>query len=140
MAGEKLLFADEAFALRGAFFKVYGGMGPGFLEAIYQECLAIEFCRRGIPFAAQQPLQLSYEGVLLKQTYVADFICFDQIVIELKAARTIAPEHRAQLINYLRATRLQLGLLVNFGASGGVEIERFALSQSPSANSAFSAV
>jgi len=110
------------------------------LEAVYQECLEIEFDRRGIPFATRQPLRLSYDGVRLKQTYIADFVCFDQIVIELKAARTIAPEHRAQLINYLRATGLKLGLLVNFGASPSVEIERFALSQSPSANSASSAV
>lgn len=140
MADQKLLYADEAFALRGVFFQVYRAMGPGFLEAVYQECLEIEFRRRGIPFAARQPLRLSYEDVLLKQTYVADFVCFGQIVIELKATRAIAPEHRAQLINYLRATGLQLGLLVNFGASPGVEIERFALSQPPSASSASSAV
>lgn len=136
---QKLLLADEAFALRGAFFQVYRRMGAGFLEAVYQECLEIEFGRRGIPFASRRPLTLSYDGVSLKQTYVADFVCFDQIIVELKATRTIAPEHRAQLINYLRATGLELGLLVNLGASPSVEIERFVLSQSPSANSAFSA-
>lgn len=140
MTDQKLLYADEAFALRGAFFQVYRTMRPGFLEGVYQECLEIEFGRRGLPFTAHRPLQLSYEGICLKQTYVADFVCFDQIVVELKAVRTIAPEHRAQLINYLRATGLQLGLLVNFGASPSVEIERFALSLSPSANSAPSAV
>jgi len=137
---EHLIFADEAFRLRGAIFHVYRAMGTGFLEAVYQECLEIELAKRGIPFAARQPLTLTYEGVTLKQSYVADLICFGCIVIELKAMRTIAPEHRAQLINYLRATGMQLGLLVNFGAAPKVEIERFALSQSPSASSAFSAV
>jgi len=102
--------------------------------------LEIEFDRRGIPYCARHPLALTYEGVTLRQGYVADLVCFERIVVELKATRAIAPEHRAQLINYLRATDMKLGLLVNFGASSGVEIERFALSQSPSANSAFSAV
>ena len=114
-------------------------MGPGFLDAVYQECLAIEFGKRGIPFTAQASLNLRYEDRLLRQTYQADFVCFDRIVIELKAVRSLAPEHRAQLINYLKATELELGLLVNFGGSAGVEIERFARSR-PSANSAYSAV
>ena len=135
-----LLYAEDAFRLRGAIFHVYRAMGAGFLEAVYQECLEIELARRGIPFMARQPLALTYEGALLKQSYVADLVCFDRIVIELKATRAIAAEHRAQLINYLRATGMKLGLLVNFGAAPGVEIERFALSQSPSANSAYSAV
>jgi GxxExxY protein len=135
-----LLFADEAFRLRGAFFHVYRTMGSGFLEGVYQECLGIEFARRGIPHVAQKSLALTYEGVVLKQSYVADFVCFDCVVVELKAARTIAPEHRAQIINYLRATGMKLGLLVNFGATPQVEIERFALSKPPSASSAFSAV
>jgi len=102
-------------------------MGSGFLEAVYQECLAIEFRRREIPFRDQVSLPLVYEGVRLRQTYVADFICFDQVLLELKAVRVLAPEHRAQLLNYLRATRIRVGLLVNFGAPSGVEIERFAL-------------
>jgi len=135
-----LLYAEDAFRLRGAIFHVYRAMGAGFLEAVYQECLEIELTRRSIPFVARQPLALTYEGALLKQSYVADLVCFDRIVIELKAARSIAPEHRAQLINYLRATGMKLGLLVNFGATSGVEIERFALSQPPSAYSAYSAV
>jgi GxxExxY protein len=121
-------------------FHVYRAMGPGFLEAVYQECLELELANRGIPFRARQALALTYEGVLLKQTYVADLVCFDRIILELKAVRTIAPEHRAQLVNYLRATGMKLGLLVNFGAAPKVEIERFALTQAPSASSAFSAV
>lgn len=136
-----LLFADETFRLRGAIFHVYRVMGAGFLEAVYQECLEIELTRRGIPFVARRELTLGYEGFVLKQSYVADLVCFDSIVLELKAVRAIAPEHRAQLINYLRATGMTLGLLVNFGATASVEIERFALSSAhPSANSASSAV
>lgn len=132
------LFKAEAFAIRGAAFQVYRAMGAGFLEGVYQECLAMEFGKRQIPFEAQKPLRITYEGEPLRQAYVADFVCYGSIVLELKAQRAIAPEHRAQVINYLRATGMQLGLLVNFGASPRIEIERFALS--PSAISAFSAV
>lgn len=135
---EAFLYKAEAFAIRGAVFQVYRAMGAGFLEGVYQECLAIEFARRGIPFDAQKPLRIAYEGQPLRQAYVADFVCFGSIVLELKAQRAIAPEHRAQVINYLRATGMELGLLVNFGASPRAQVERFALS--PSASSAFSAV
>ena len=132
------LFKEEAFRIRGAIFQVYRAMGAGFLEAVYQECLTIEFRRRGIPFEASKTLKLSYEGELLRQIYVADFVCFGSIFVEIKALRAIAPEHRAQVVNYLRATNMTLGLLVNFGATPRAEIERFALSAS--ASSAFSGV
>ena len=132
------LFKEEAFRIRGAIFTVYRNMGAGFLEAVYQECLAIELVRTGVAFEAQKVLNLIYDGQRLRQTYVADFVCYGRILVEIKAVRTIATEHRAQVINYLRATGIELGLLVNFGASPRAEIERFALS--PSAPSAFSAV
>lgn len=123
----KLLLADETYRIRGAVFEVYRAMGAGFLEAVYQECLALELAARNIPFRAQQPLDLEYKGRQLKQTYAPDFICFDEIVVELKAVRALAPEHRAQTINYLRASGHRVGLLVNFGAAPLVEIERLAL-------------
>lgn len=123
----QFLFKDEAFRIRGAVFQVYRMMGAGFLEAVYQECLAIELAKREIPFEASKGLALAYDGVVLRQTYIADFVCFGQIILELKALRAIAPEHRAQTINYLRAANMRLGLLVNFGATPRVEIERFAL-------------
>lgn len=122
-----LLFADETFRIRGAVFEVYRSMGPGFLEAVYQECLAIEFAERGIPFSALRPLAIQYKGRPLRQRYTPDFVCFERVVLELKVAREIAPEHRAQTLNYLRATGLRLGLLINFGATPEVKIERFAL-------------
>ncbi len=121
-----LLHAEQTFRIRGAVFAVHGSMGPGFLEAVYQECLAIEFAARNIPFRAQAPLALEYRGQRLRQSYVADFICYERIIVELKVARDIAPEHRAQVLNYLRATGMKLGLLANFGSTEA-KIERFAL-------------
>jgi GxxExxY protein len=121
---ERLLYADEVFRLQGAIFEVNRQMGSGFLEAVYQECLAIEFEARGIPFSAEIPLPLTYKGRALHQSYKADFICFGLIIVELKALREIAPEHRAQTLNYLRATGLKLGLLVNFGCAPKARIER----------------
>ena len=123
----ELLYANEAFQIRGAAFEVYRAMGPGYLEAVYQECLEIEFARRGVAFETGRALTLTYRGQPLRQKYVTDFVCYDRIVIELKATRRVAPEHRAQTINYLRATGMKLGLLINFGSSPRAEIERFAL-------------
>jgi GxxExxY protein len=122
-----LLCEEETFRIRGAVFEVYRAMGAGFLEAVYQECLAAEFTHRSIPFEAGRPLGLTYRGQALRQTYVADFVCYDRIIVELKATRAIAPEHRAQTINYLRATGIKLGLLVNFGSASRAEIERLLL-------------
>jgi GxxExxY protein len=122
-----LLFADEVFKIQGAVFEVNRAMGRGFLEAVYQECLAYEFEARGIPFRATPGLRLNYKGRTLKQTYSPDFICFDAVIVELKAARDLAPEHRAQVLNYLKATGLRIGLLVNFGAPRRATVERFAL-------------
>src|SRR5262245_3196132 len=99
----------------GACFEVYKEMGCGFLEAVYQECLEIELARQGIPFLPQASLSLAYKGVTLKQKYEPDFICFEQIVLELKAVVELDEVHEAQVHNYLKATGHRLGLLVNFG-------------------------
>jgi GxxExxY protein len=125
-AGDKLLYKEETFRIRRAVFDVHSGMGPGFLEAVYQECLGVEFARQDIAFEALKPLRLTYRGQPLEQIYVADFVCFGRIIVELKAVRALAPEHRAQTINYLRAAGMRVGLLVNFGGPSA-EIERFAL-------------
>ena len=121
---EQVLYAEEVFQIQGAIFEVNRHMGSGFLEAVYQECLAVEFAARKIPFAAQAPLPLTYKGQLLSQSYAADFVCFGKIIVELKAVRELAPEHRAQVLNYLSATGLKLGLLVNFGSAPKARIER----------------
>ena len=122
-----LIYETETYAIRGAVFEVYKEMGCGFLEAVYQECLEKEMRRQGIPFVAQQELLLTYKGDPLRQTYKPDLICYDEIIVELKAVKEIAPEHKAQLINYLKATNLKLGLLINFGSHPKVQIERFVL-------------
>jgi GxxExxY protein len=115
----------ETFDLRGAIFEVSREMGHGFLEAVYHECLVLEFERRGIPFKSSHPLTLSYKGAALKQRYVPDFICYDQIIVEIKAVREVAPEHRSQILNYLKATKFKLGFLANFGCAPMARIERF---------------
>ena len=119
-----LLFKDESYLIRGAVFEVYREMGCGFLEAVYQECLQKEFGRRSIPFVSQPDLELFYKQERLQQIYKPDFICYGKIIVELKAVSEITNEHRAQLHNYLKATRLQLGLLVNFGHYPMATIER----------------
>lgn len=102
-------------------------MGAGFLEAVYQECLAMEFASQGIPFVAGPKLSLAYKGAELRQHYIPDFVCFERVVIELKAVAEIAPEHRAQVLNYLKAGGYRLGLLINFGCAPKARIERFVL-------------
>lgn len=120
------LFKQETYRIIGACFAVYKEKGCGFLEAVYQECLEIEFAYQSIPFVAQRPLGLEYRGRILRQTFQPDFICFDSIVVELKAVSRLADEHRAQLLNYLNACRLPVGLLINFGHYPKLEYERLA--------------
>ena len=127
MGDQDLLFAEETFRIRRAVFEVSRHMGTGFLEAVYQECLALEFAAQSIPFAASPPLALAYKSQPLKASYRPDFVCFGLIIVELKAVRELAPEHRAQVLNYLRATGLRLGLLVNFGSAPKARVERLVL-------------
>jgi GxxExxY protein len=119
-----MLYEELTYSIQGACFEVYKTMGCGFLEAVYQECLEIELYDRGIPFEARKELELDYKGRCLKQRYVPDFICYDKIIIELKAVDKIASEHKAQLLNYLHATGMRLGLLVNFGHHPKLEWKR----------------
>lgn len=109
----------------GACFAVHNEMGAAFLEAVFQECLELEFKSRNIPYQRQQPLAIRYRGTLLRQTYVADFVCFGKIIVELKAVDEMADEHRAQILNYLAATGFRLGLLVNFGRPDRLQWQRF---------------
>ena len=120
----KLIFEEESYLIRGAVFEVYKEMGCGFLEAIYQECLLREFQLRGIPYVRHPQLEVAYKGDPLPLTYVPDFICYDTIILELKSVKTLAPEHIAQLMNYLKITNKKLGFLINFGSHPQVHIER----------------
>ena len=122
-----LVFEEKTFAIRGVIFEVYREMGPGFLESVYQECVEQELTRKGIPFRSKPDLVLFYKDRPLEQNFRPDLVCYDQIILELKAVKAIGPEHRAQLLNYLRASKLRLGLLVNFGSHPKAEIERYLL-------------
>jgi GxxExxY protein len=109
--------------------KVYNEKGCGFLEPVYHECLEIEFEYQRIPAISKPSLTVSYRGRLLTQTYEPDFVCFEKIIVELKAVSALTDEHRAQLLNYLHATGFELGLLVNFGHYPKLEYERIARTQ-----------
>ncbi len=119
-----IVYKDESYRIMGACFNVYTEMGCGFLESVYQECLGLEFGQVKLPFRDQIPLSLSYKGQPLDQTYIPDFICFDKIILEIKAVSTLSDTHRAQVHNYLKTTGYRLGLLVNFGHHPKVEYER----------------
>ena len=122
-----LIYEDETYAIKGAVFEVYKTMGAGFLEAVYQESLEEELRARGIPFTPQAEIKIEYKGKVLRQFYKADVICYDKIIVELKAVSSLLPEHSAQLFNYLKATNMKFGLLVNFGHYPGVEVKRIVL-------------
>jgi GxxExxY protein len=125
MAG--IIHKLESYEIMGACFEVYREKGCGFLEAVYQECLEIELKDRHIPFVVKPALVLSYKGRQLKCQYEPDFICYDKIVLELKTVTALNDAHRAQVQNYLRATKMKLGLLVNFSHYPKVEYERIVL-------------
>ncbi len=127
---------EQTYRIIGACFEVYKEKGCGFLEAVYQECLELEFGLQGLPFAAKKPVSLEYKGRRLRQTFEPDFICLDEIVLELKAVSVLADEHRAQLLNYLNATGHEVGLLVNFGHYPQLEFERLANTRKAAAGSA----
>ena len=120
-----LVFKEESYQIMGAAFEVYKEKGNGFLEAVYQECLAMEFEDANIPFQEQPPLTDYYKSRPLKKKYEPDFFCFDKIIVEIKAVRELTNEHRKQIINYLKSTRKELGLLINFGHYPKVQYERF---------------
>ncbi len=120
---------SETYRIIGACFDVYNEKGCGFLEPVYQECLEFELGFQEIPFQSKLPLELYYKGYPLRQTYEPDFICFGKVVVEIKAVREIRDEHRAQLLNYLHATGLEVGLLINFGHYPKLEYERIVNTQ-----------
>ncbi|MEX1116477.1 MAG: GxxExxY protein [Akkermansiaceae bacterium] len=122
-----MIYKQEAYDIIGAAMEVYRDKGHGFAEPVYQECMEIELSHCGVPFHAQQEFSLSYRGQPLKHAYIPDLICHEQIVVELKAVKDLADEHRAQVLNYLKATGCRLGLLINFGHNPGLQWERLIL-------------
>ena len=126
---QKEIYKAEGYKLMGAAFEVYNDRGNGLAEEIYQECLEIELEMRGIPFRTKAGLKCSYKGRALKKCYVPDLFAFGCLVVELKAVTELAPEHEAQLINYMRLARQPVGYLINFGHKGTLERKRFTLSE-----------
>ena len=112
----ELLYKDEVYAIIGAAMEVHNVLGCGYLEPIYQEALEIELTVRGIPYVSQQVLRVSYKGNLLKKAYVADFVAYRKIIVEIKALTQLSSLEEAQILNYLKATDNEVGLLINFGA------------------------
>lgn len=135
----EIIYKKESYAIVGDCFEVYNEKGCGFLEPVYQECLAIEFEYQRIPAIPKLSLTLSYRERILTQVYQPDFVCFQKIIVELKAASELVDEHRAQL-NYLHATGFELGLLVNFGHYLKLEYERIARTQQIKTRTDFSDV
>jgi GxxExxY protein len=125
----EIICKRESYAIIGACFEVYNEKGCGFLEPVYQECLGIEFEYQPIPAIPKPSLTLSYRSRTLVQTYEPDYVCFEKIIVELKAVSALTDEHRAQLLNYLHVTGFELGLLVNFGHYPKLEYKRIAKTQ-----------
>jgi GxxExxY protein len=124
---KEIIFKEEVYAIVGAAMDVYWQLGRGFLEPVYQEALCIELRRRRIPFEDQQEVVILYKGEALEKKYVADFICYGQIVIELKALEGLCGRDVGQLLNYMKATGFHLGLLINFGSPVRLEWKRYVI-------------
>jgi GxxExxY protein len=120
----ELLLKDEVYAIVGAAMEVYNHLGPGFLEPVYQEAMEIETLERKIPTKPQCEIPVLYKGNRLKKIYIADLICFEQVIVEIKAIDVLTTREESQLINYLKATSLKVGLLINFGSYGKLEWRR----------------
>jgi GxxExxY protein len=119
----EIIFKKESFDIIGACMEVYNILGCGFSESVYQEALEIEFGLQKIPFLSQFPLEITYKSKILKKKFVPDFICYDKIIVEIKAVDVLVDNHISQVLNYLKTTGFQLGLLVNFGA-GSLQYKR----------------
>jgi GxxExxY protein len=123
----ELVLKDEVYEIIGAAMEVYWQLGRGFLEPIYQEAFEIELARRGLPFEPQKELTIVYKGHTLEKKYVADMICFNQIIVELKALHRLTGVDEGQLLNYMRMTRMGVGLLINFGSQVRLEWKRYVI-------------
>ena len=127
----QLVLKEESYAVMGACFEVYKDKGAGFVEPVYHECLEIEFEMAEISAVSKPRLEIQYKGRALKQRPEPDFVCFGKLILEIKAVKSICDAHRAQLLNYLKATGFELGLLVNFCGQGELEWERILKTEDP---------
>lgn len=123
----ELVLKDEVYEIIGAALEVYWKLGQGFAEPIYQEALGIELASRGLPFEPQPELRIWYKEHLLEKKYFADFVCFNQIVVELKSQVCLTALEEGQLLNYMKMTRMKVGLLINFGSRPKLEWKRYVI-------------
>jgi GxxExxY protein len=122
---EELLLKDEVYAVVGAAIEIHRELGNGYTEGIYQEGMELGLNFRGVPFVPQERLHVRYKGRVLKSYFVADLICYGQLLVELKAMDRLSGTEEAQVLNYLKATGLRVALLINFGRAGKLEWKRF---------------
>jgi GxxExxY protein len=120
----ELLLKDEVYAIVGAAIEVSKELGAGFLEAVYQEVMELELTSRGIPHEPQKELCIFYKGQCLEKKYIADFVCFGSVLVELKAIKEIGSVEESQMLNYLKATGLRVGIIINFGDPGRLDWKR----------------
>ena len=113
--GKALLHSNETYQIIGAAMEVHKNIGCGFTEPVYQEAFEEELRLRGIPYQREKTFQVTYKGKVLSKNFRVDFVCYDKIIVELKAVQDIVDEHYSQVYNYLKAADLQLGMLINFG-------------------------
>ena len=123
----KLILADESYQIVGAAMEVYYKLGTGFLEPVYQQALAIELGQRSIPFEPQRRFRIEYKGVMLDKEYLADFVCFDGLIVEIKAVNQLSPADWSQVLNYLKVSKMRVGLLFNFGSVGKLEWKKLVI-------------
>ena len=130
----ELIYKDEVYAIigTGTAMEVYNRLGPGFLEPVYQEALAVEMTHRAIPFNEQVGIKITYRSQPLKKTYIADYLCYDKVIVEIKAISSLTSREEAQTINYLKATEHQVGVLINFGAQPSLEWKRIVFTKNSS--------
>jgi GxxExxY protein len=126
----ELIFKEEVYAIVGAAMEVHRENGFGFSEPVYQECLEIELASRNIPFVPQKEMPVFYKGEQIKKTYIADLIAYEKIIVELKALDKLTSREEAQVINYLKVSKLEVGVLINFGAAS-LEWKRIVLTNRP---------
>jgi GxxExxY protein len=124
---DNLLFRKEVYEIVGAAIEVHKELGHGFLAPVYQKALELELSMQKIAFESQKRLKIFYKGIDLEKDYVPDFICDDKIIVEIKALDRLTSKETSQLLNYLKATGLKVGVLINFGSKGKLEWERFVL-------------
>ena len=123
----RLVYRDETYAIIGAAMDVYYRLGCGFAEPVYQEALELELGLRRVPFVAQKKLHIRYKDFVLKKFYRADFVCFEKVIVEIKAQTALTGVDMSQLLNYMKASGFRVGLIFNFGRDGDLERKRMVI-------------